>query len=182
MELRKYDFVVVRPEPEDYEKVKEVYRLHKEQANKVFDLSSGVSSDEDIMDTIQNDIENNVVVLAIDTEHNHYAGVVTFENTKIYNDEIVSTQVHLIVGKRYWGKESRQIIFDCYKWLGENMKPIKRIEAFVPSNNFGIIKLLKDTGFHIEGTLKNRVIYPNKNGIPTYYNQLVYSNTNLEGK
>ena len=45
-----------------------------------------------------------------------------------------------------------------------------------------IIKLLKDTGFHIEGTLKNRVIYPNKNGIPTYYNQLVYSNTNLEGK
>ena len=182
MEPRKYDFVEVTLEPEDYDKVKEVYRLHKEQANKVFDLASGINSDEDIMDVIQYDIENNVVLLAIDTTSNHYAGVVTFDNTKIYNDEIASTGVHLIVSKRYWGKESRKIIFDCYRWLKDNMKPIRRLEAFVPSNNFGIIKLLKDTGFKIEGTLKNRVIYYNKNGMPTYYNQLVYSNTNLEDK
>ena len=60
MEPRKYDFVEVTLEPDDYEKVKEVYRLHKEQANKLFSLSSGVSSDEDIMQVIKNDIENNI--------------------------------------------------------------------------------------------------------------------------
>ncbi len=59
------------------------------------------------------------------------------------------------------------------------MKPVKRMEAFVPSNNFGIIKLLKDVGFKIEGTLKNRLVYNNKDGVPTLYNELVYSNINL---
>ena len=31
-----------------YDKVKEVYRLHKEQSYKIFDLASGISTDEDI--------------------------------------------------------------------------------------------------------------------------------------
>ena len=59
--------------------------------------------------------------------------------------------------------------------MEENWYPINRIEAFVPSHNFGVIKLLKDVGFTIEGTLKNRLIYKDKNGNEKYYNQLVYS-------
>lgn len=59
------------------------------------------------------------------------------------------------------------------------MKKLNRLEAFVPSNNFGIIKLLKDVGFKIEGTLKNRLLFKNKKGEPTHYNELVYSNTSL---
>ena len=39
MEQRKFDFIKVTLEPEDYDKVKEIYRLHKEQANRLFDLS-----------------------------------------------------------------------------------------------------------------------------------------------
>ena len=31
---QKFEFVEVTLEPEDYDKVKEVYRLHKEQASK----------------------------------------------------------------------------------------------------------------------------------------------------
>ena len=54
MEPRKYDFVEVTLEPEDYDKVKEVYRLHKEQASKIFNLASGISTDEDIMECIKN--------------------------------------------------------------------------------------------------------------------------------
>ena len=61
------------------------------------------------------------------------------------------------------------------------MKPIKRMEAYVPSNNFGIIKLLKDVGFKIEGTLRNRLIYRDKNNNPKLYNELLYSNLDLEG-
>lgn len=179
MEPRKYDFVQVTLEPEDYEKVKEVYRLHKEQANKVFSLSSGINTDEDIMECIKNDIENNIVLLAVDIKNNKYSAVITFDNIQIFNDMILNIGVHIIVGKKYWGQESRKIIFDTYEYLKENMKPINRMEAFVPSNNYGIIKLLKDVGFKIEGTLKNRLVYPNKNNVPTMYNELVYSNTNL---
>ena len=179
MEPRKYDFVEVTLEPDDYEKVKEVYRLHKEQASKIFSLSSGITSDEDIMEVIKNDIENNIIILAIDTITGKYSGAITFDNIQIYNGEIINMGVHIVVGKRYWGPESRKIIFDAYEYVKETMKPIRRLEAFVPSNNFGIIKLLKDVGFKIEGTLKNRVIYKNKNDIPTPYNILVYSNLNL---
>ena len=179
MEPRKYDFVEVTLEPEDYDKVKEVYRLHKEQANKIFNLASGITTDEDIMECIKNDIENNLVMLAVDTTTGKYSAVVTYDNINIFDDTIVSMGVHIVVGKKYWGPESRKIIFDAYEHIKENMKPVKRLEAFVPSNNFGIIKLLKDVGFKIEGTLKNRVVYKNKDGIPTYYNELVYSKLNL---
>ena len=54
------------------------------------------------------------------------------------------------------------------------------MECTVPSNNFGIIKLLKDVGFRIEGTMKNRLVFNNRNNIPTLYNELMYSNLNLE--
>ena len=176
---QKFDFIEVTLEPKDYDKVKEVYRLHKEQSNKVFSLASGIKTDEDIIDCIENDIENNIVLLAVDKENDKYAGVVTFDNISIYNDTIVSCGVHLIVNKNYWGKSSRQIVFDCYKYMKKNMKHINRLECYVPSNNFGIIKLLKDVGFKIEGTLKNRLMFYNKKGEPSYYNELIYSNTNL---
>lgn len=176
---QKFDFVEVTLEPEDYEKVKEVYRLHKEQANRIFDLSCGISTDEEIMSYIKSKIEYEIVLLAVDKETGKYAGVVIFEDICIFNDEIIRANVHIVVSKKYWGKNSRNIIFDCYKYLKDNMKPIRRLEAFVPANNFGIIKLLKDVGFKVEGTLKNRLVYKNKDGIPTCYNELVYSNLNI---
>ena len=176
---QKFDFVEVTLKPEDYDKVKEVYRLHKEQARKIFDLSCGISTDEEIMDYVKNKIEYEVVLLAVDTDNNNYAGVVIFEDICFFEGEITKANVHIVVNKKYWGKNSRQIIFDCYKYMSENMKPVKRLEAFVPANNFGIIKLLKDVGFKVEGTLRNRVIFKNKNDIPTYYNELIYSNLNI---
>lgn len=176
---QKFDFVEVTLEPEDYDKVKEIYRLHKEQANKIFDLASGISSDEDIMEYVESSILDDVVLLAIDTSNNNYAGVIILDDIHIYNKEIISAKCHIVVSKKYWGKNSRNIIFDCYKYLNENMKPIKRLEAFVPSNNFGIIKLLKDVGFKIEGTLKNRLLFKNKDNIPTLYNGLIYSKLNI---
>ena len=61
---QKFDFVEVTLEPEDYDKVKEVYRLHKEQASKLFDLSSNIVTDEDIMDYIKVRITYDIVLLA----------------------------------------------------------------------------------------------------------------------
>lgn len=179
MEPRKYGFIEVTLEPEDYDKVKEVYRLHKEQAKRIFSLTSGISTDEDIMQCIKDNIEDNIVLLAVDNTTGKYAAMIGCDDIVVYGDEVARMKCHIVVNKHYWGPESRRIIFEWYEYLKENMKPIKRLEAFVPSNNFGIIKLLKDVGFKIEGTLKNRVVYKNKEGIPTYYNELVYSKLNL---
>lgn len=172
---QKFDFIEVTLEPSDYEKIKEVYRLHKEQAKRIFDLSCGISTDEDIMDYIKTKVEYEIVLLAVDKSNNNYAGVVIFEDPVVYNDEIVNMNVHLVISKKYWGQQSRDIINDCFDYLKAYMKKINRLEAFVPSNNYAIIKLLKDVGFKVEGTLKRRLIFNNKNNIPTHYNELVYS-------
>ena len=178
---QKFDFVKVTLEPEDYELVKEIYRLHKEQANKLFDLSCGIETDEDILDMIKDTISNDIVLMAIDKDTNRYAGCFIFDCINIYNNEIINCGIHLVISKKYWGKDSRIMIRDCYRFIEKNMKHIRRMECNVPANNFGIIKLLKDVGFKIEGTCKDRLVFKNKYGIPTFYNELCYSNLNLKG-
>lgn|SRR5574344_2137764 len=173
---RKYDFVEVTLEPQHYDLIKEVYRLHKEQHRKIFDLASGISTDENIMDYVKNKIEYDVVLLAIDKSNNNFAGCIILEDYRLYNKEIIRTNVHIVISKKYWGKGSRDIINDCYKYIEDNFYPIKRYEARVPSNNFGIIKLLKDVGFKIEGTCKNLLLFKDKNGNDKLYNELIYSN------
>ena len=175
MEQKRYTCIEVTLEPNNYDKIKEVYRLHKEQANRLFDLTSGISSDEDIMELIKNRIEYETVLLIYDNELERFAGCITFANIEVYNDTIINAEVHPVISKRYWGKNSRDIIEYIYEFIEENFYPINRLEARVPSNNFGVIKLLKDVGFKIEGTLKNRLIYKDKYGKEKYYNQLIYS-------
>lgn len=172
---RKFDFVGVTLEPEDYDKVKEVYRLHKEQANKIFDLSCGISTSEDIMDYVKDKIDYEIVLLAIDKITGQYAGTLILEDMTFFDGKIVRANVHVVISKKYWGKSSREIINNCFDFVKENMKPINRLEAYVPSNNYAIIKLLKDVGFKVEGTLKRRLVFNNKQGEPTFYNELVYS-------
>lgn len=179
MTERKYSFVEVTLDPEDYDKIKEVYRLHKEQATRLFGLSSGVRTDEDIMDIVKDAVENNITLLAYDNEGQRYCAVIIFENIMMYDGIVANMQVHIVISKKYWGRASRDIINDAYRYVGENMKPIKRLEAFVPANNYGVIKLLKDVGFKCEGTLRDKCIYKNKAGEPTFYNELVYGNINV---
>lgn len=177
---QKFDFVEVTLDSKDYELIKEVYRLHKEQANKIFDLAVNIKTDEDILNYIKDTIEYDEVLLAIDKINNRYAGVIILRNICIFNKEIIRAECHLAIGKKYWGKQSREIIYNCYNFLKNNFLPINRLEAKVPSNNFGIIKLLKDTGFKIEGTCNNKLLYNDKNNKPKLYNELIYSNLKLK--
>lgn len=178
MEQRKFDFVKVTLEPEDYDKIKEIYRLHKEQGSKLFDLSCWVKSDDDLINMIKDRIEYDEVLLAIDKETGRYAGCITFHDVRIYNDIIVDAEVHPVISKKYWGKTSRELIEDAYKFVEDNWLPINRLTARVPSNCFGVIKLLKDVGFKVEGTLKDYYVFKDKNGNDKYYNQLIYSDIN----
>lgn len=175
---QKFGFDRVTLDPEDFNKVKEVYRLHKEQAYKIFDLACGIDTDEDIMDYVKGHIEYSQVLLAIDKETNKYAGVVIIEDIKVYNNEIARANAHIVVSKKYWGKDSRRIIEDAYKFFEDNWLPIRRLEVRVPSHNFGIIKLIKDVGFKIEGTCKDALVFKDKHGKDKYYNELIYSDIN----
>ena len=175
---RKFDFVEVTLEPEKYDMIKEVYRLHKEQANKLFDLSCKIDTNEKIMNMLKDRIEYDIVLLAVDTTTGKYAGCITFHDIRIYNNVIVDVEVHPVISKLYWGKDSRKLIEDCYKFVEDNWLPLHRVTARVPSNAFGVIKLLKDVGFKVEGTLRDYYIFKDKNGNDKYYNQLIYSDIN----
>jgi len=174
---RKFDFVEVTLDT-DYNIIREIYRLHKEQANRLFDLSCKINTDEKIMDTIKNRLEYDIVLLAIDKDTKQYAGCISFCNMKIYNNTIIDCDVHPVISKKYWGNNSRNLIEDCYKFVEDNWLPINRLTAKVPSNNYGVIKLLKDVGFKIEGTCKDVYIFKDKNGNNKFYNQLIYSDIN----
>ena len=128
---------------------------------------------------IKDRIKYDEVLLAIDKDTGKYGGCISFCDMRIYNNVIVDAEVHPVISKKYWGKNSRKLIEDAYKFLEENWLPINRLTAKVPANNFGVIKLLKDVGFKVEGTLKNRLIFKAKNNKPRHYNELIYSNINL---
>lgn len=51
---------------------------------------------------------------------------------------------------------------------------IRKFIATVPQCGYGIIKLLKDLGFQHEGTMKENLVYLDKNNNPKLYDELVY--------
>lgn len=176
---KEFSYIVVKYDKEYYDLIEEIYRLNKDQKRKIFDLGSGISSDEDIMDYIQNQLEahDTLVFAAIDDENDKVAGVIVLDNIAIKDDElIVRCNCHVVICRKYWGKTSRDIIKQLMDKLDkEFIYKINRYEAFVPANNFGIIKLLKDVGFKCEGTLKKRLMFYNKKGEPAYYDELVFA-------
>lgn len=179
--IKEFDFVVVKYDKDNYKLIEQVYRLHKDQHRKIFDLASNISTDEDIMDYIEMLIKSNdtLVFAAIDKDTEDVAAVLIMSDICLYNNTVVRTNCHLVVCRKYWGKTSRDIIKQFFnKMDNEFIAKVIRYEAYVPSNNFGIIKLLKDVGFKCEGTLKDRLVFYNKDGKPKKYDELIFSKIN----
>lgn len=173
-----FSFIVVKYDKEHYKYIEEIYRLHKDQKRKIFDFGSNVFTDEDIMDYVQGQLEatDAITFVAIDNNNSNVAGVLTIDNVALFDDKIIRCNCHVVICRKYWGKNSRLMIKQLMDKLdNEFVYPINRYEAFVPSNNFGIIKLLKDVGFKCEGTLKKRLMFNNKNNEPTYYDELIFA-------
>lgn len=186
---KEFDFVVVKYNEDYYEYIEEIYRLHKDQKRRIFDLACGISTDDDIMDYVEDIISkgDSIVFAVVDKSNNKVAAVVILDEIRMSNDVIVRTNVHLVVGRQYWGKTSRDVLNQFFdKMDREFVKKIVRYEAYIPSNNFGLIKLLKDIGVKCEGTLKRRLAFNNKHGEPTLYDELIFSRVNygvkLNGK
>ena len=173
----KIDFIPFSFCQEDERYVTEFYRLCKDQERKLFDLTRNTS---DMVELIRMCLEqpNSIYIAAV--EDNDICGIFSLEDIKYYGDFILEADQHCIFARHCWGKKAREIVSQYFQYLDDNLKPIKRLVAAVPQQNFGVIKLLKDVGFKLEGTLEGKLIYPDKNGRPKFYNQLIYSKVNKE--
>lgn len=155
--------------------ISEVYRMLKDQERKIFDLAWHYKYDDNnLMNIIERNIKLGQIFVAKD--NNEVAGMVMLTDPRTFGDLIITVDVHTAIRKKYWGKESRDILRQIHSYIKGEFK-IKKVIATVPQCGYGIIKLLKDIGFKHEGTLKEACLYPDKNDKPKFYDKLIYSYT-----
>lgn len=167
--------------PEHGKYVEEMYRLCKDQERKLFDATVPT---EDLIGFIEWCLEqpNSLYLAAVDEVTGKVCAIFSLENIIYYKNIIMQADQHVVFARHSWGKKAREIIARYFSYLDENLKPIKRLVASVPQHNFGVIKLLKDVGFKLEGTMQERLIYPDREGKLKFYNELIYAKVNKEIK
>ena len=153
--------------------IAEVYRILKDQENKIFDLSWKEENPNGIMEYAESMIRNEAVFVIVDTELNNIAGVFMVEKIRMYKGRGLYGFLHCIIPKKYWGKTSRDICEVFKTYLQVNC-PINRLLVEVPQNAYSVIKLLKNMGFRHEGTIKKIMVYLDKNGNEKLYDSMVY--------
>lgn len=177
--LNKYLVRQIKWAPEYEKEIETIYNMLKDQQRKIFDLSF-YGTGGDVMDYVEDSIKENMAFVVGDFNGEIFAFFI-LENPRLYKDIITRVDVHTAIRKRYWGKQSREIISAFKDYLMFNFK-IKKFVATVPQCGYGVIKLLKDIGFKHEGTLKDSVIFLDKNDNPKFYDELIYSLTNEDIK
>lgn len=156
--------------------IQSIYAMLREQEGKIFDLTF-YDMGGNLLDYIENYIrESKVFLLKVNGES---AAFFILDNLRTFGDVITRCEVHTAIKRKFWGKTSRELIAKFKDYLFDNYY-IKKIIAYVPQNGYGVIKLLKDVGFTHEGTLKNALMFPDKNNKPKYYDELIYSLNNEE--
>lgn len=159
----------------DYEKeIQAIYKMFKDQEFRIFSLDT-YTNYENIMDVIEDMVKNDVV-MAIKDSNEEIVACVILEDAIMFGDIITEVKLHCAVRRPYWGKTSRLIAKDTFEYI-HNTYTIKKLIAEVPQCKYGIIKLLKDIGFKHEGTLKECLLYLDKNNNPKWYDKLIYTST-----
>lgn len=169
-----YTIVQIDFSPTYKKEIEEIYRMLKDQENKIFDLS-WYDMGGNLFDYIEAMIKENAVFITM--KDDDICAFFILENPRVYKDIITRTEVHTAVRKKYWGKPSRDIMNTFKDYLFSRFK-IKKIIAQVPQCGYGVIKLLKDIGFKHEGTLKQSLLFKDKTDTPKFYDELIYSLTN----
>lgn len=170
----KYDIIQVEWSPVYYNEIQEIYRMLRDQEHKIFDLSWYDMGGE-LLSYVEARIKEDAVFIV--RKDNDICAFFMLENPRTFKDIITRVDVHTAVRKKYWGKTSREIMNTFREFLFTKYK-IKKIIASVPQCGYGVIKLLKDIGFRHEGTLKQALLFLDKNNKPKYYDELIYSLTN----
>nr|DAL96073.1 MAG TPA: Diamine N-acetyltransferase [Caudoviricetes sp.] len=174
MELEKYNILQIEWTPAYNKEITEIYRMLKDQERKIFDLS-WYDMGGDILNYLEGMIKKSAVFIV--SKDDDICAFFILENPRMFKDIIIRTDVHTVVRKKYWGKQSRDIMNLFKSYLLTNYK-IKKLIASVPQCGYGVIKLLKDIGFKHEGTIKQALLFKDKNDIPKFYDELIYSFTN----
>lgn len=175
---KEFDFIVVKYDKDNYKYIEQIYRLYRDQQRRVFDLACNIRDEDDVANAVEYMLTkpNCITIVAIDKDNGNVAAVFMIDDIAIYTDTIVRNSCHMIICRKYWGPTSRQLLNQMIDKLdNEFIKKINRYEAHIPSNNFGLIKLLKDCGFKCEGTLKDRLLYLDKNNKPKLYDELIFT-------
>lgn len=172
----KYNIIKVSWSPAYSKEIEEIYRMLRDQEHKIFDLS-WYDMGGDLLNYVEARIKEDAVFVI--TKEDDICAFFILENPRLFQDTITRVDVHTAVRKKYWGKTSREIMNTFRDYLFSNYK-IKKIIASVPQCGYGVIKLLKDIGFKHEGTLKEALLFLDKNNKPKYYDELIYSLTNEE--
>lgn len=172
----KYNIIKVSWSPAYSKEIEEIYRMLRDQEHKIFDLS-WYDMGGDLLNYVEARIKEDAVFVI--TKDDDICAFFILENPRLFQDIITRVDVHTAVRKKYWGKTSREIMNTFRDYLFSNYK-IKKVIASVPQCGYGVIKLLKDIGFRHEGTLKQALLFLDKNNKPKYYDELIYSLTNEE--
>lgn len=160
--------------PEYENEIGAVYKMFKDQEHRIFDLTA-YNSNNTVMDFLQDMIVNDRVFVVVGDNGDVMATFI-LEDAIMFQDIITEVNLHCAIRRKYWGKQSREICKEFLNYLNEHYY-IKKIIAEVPQCGYGVIKLLKDLGFSHEGTLKQCLLYKDRNGKPKWYDQLIYSST-----
>lgn len=159
--------------PEFQFEVSEIFRMLKDQENKIFDLTF-YDGGANVMDYVISKVKSGGVFVV--KYNSDVAAFFILENPRTFGDIITRADIHTAVRRKFWGRTSREIM-NCFKEYLFSHYRIKKVVASVPQCGYGVIKLLKDLGFKHEGTLKEALIFKDKNNNPKYYDELIYSLT-----
>lgn len=178
--INKYIVQKVEWIPKHFDDIEAIYNMLKTQERKIFDLSY-YSTGCSIMDYVEKCIKEDIVFIVKDVDTFEICAFFILEEPRVFEDIITRVDVHTAIRKKYWGQQSREIV-KAFKDYILSIYNIKKFVATVPQCGYGVIKLLKDIGFKHEGTLKNSVVFTDKNNKPKFYDELIYSLNNEDIK
>lgn len=177
--MDRYSIILLEWNKEYKDLIQEAYRLLKDQEKKIFDLSWYEDNTLGVMEYLQEAIIDDLTYVAYDVEDHRVAGIFILEGMRTYKGKVLYANIHAVISKKYWGKASREVC-GAFKNILVTNGNIDKLIATIPQNNYPLIKLLKSIGFIHEGTIKNTVVYLDKNGNEKKYDELIYG-LNLEG-
>lgn len=170
----KYNIYTIEWSPEYEKEIEAIYKMFKDQEHRIFDLTA-YDNGGTVMDMVQRTIEEDRVFVVASDNGDIMASFI-LEDAVMFQDIITEVKLHCAIRRQYWGKMSRDIC-KSFKDILDTHYKIKKLIAEVPQCKYGIIKLLKDIGFVHEGTLKECLLYPDKNNVPKWYDKLIYTST-----
>lgn len=168
-----YEVIPITWRQEFLKEIEIIYKSFKDQERKIFDATFYEDNPE-VLSSMEDLIKNNHIYIVKDD--NDIIGTFVLNNMKLYKGIIVTVNIHCAIRRIYWGDKAREVSKVFLDFLHENYK-IKKLIAEVPQCGYGIIKLLKDLGFKHEGTLKECMLFKNKNNQDKWYDKLIYSIT-----